>query len=110
MSWTYESINEAVKSMVSKAETDAAFRQLCLDDIQSAAKEVTGQEIPAGFKIQVVDGTGYQATVVLPEAKGEADELSETELESVAGGSKGNYPYPTPGGDTSWPKYPTFPF
>jgi hypothetical protein len=61
---------------------------LCLSDIHSAEKEVTGQEIPADFKIQAVDGARYQAAIVLPELKGEGDELTETELENVAGGRK----------------------
>jgi len=92
MSWTQEEIQETVQKVADKAGSDAAFRQLALSDINTAVKEISGKEIPAGFKVNVIDGTGYHANIVLPEAKSSADELSETELESVAGGSKVNFP------------------
>jgi len=88
MSWTQEEIQATVQKVTVKAGSDAAFRKLALSDINSAVKEVSGKEIPAGFRINVIDGAGYHANIVLPEAKSSADELSETELESVAGGSK----------------------
>ncbi|MGE6578539.1 hypothetical protein [Paenibacillus xylanexedens] len=88
MSWTEEQIQETVNAVMTKASSDAAFRALAVSDIYAAIQQETGQEVPREFKINVVDGTGYHATIVLPEARGEADELTETELESVAGGSK----------------------
>ncbi|MDF2667873.1 MAG: hypothetical protein K0R67_179 [Paenibacillus sp.] len=88
MSWTNEQVQETVASVIEKAGSDDAFRSLCLTDIYAAVKEVTGKEIPQEFKINVIDAKGYHANIVLPEAKSSSDELSETELESVAGGSK----------------------
>ncbi|MBP1989988.1 hypothetical protein [Paenibacillus eucommiae] len=88
MSWTEEQVKETATLVIEKASSDDAFRSLCLTDIYAAVKEATGKEVPQDFKINVVDGKGYHANIVLPEAKASADELSETELESVAGGSK----------------------
>jgi hypothetical protein len=88
MSWNNEEVQNAVTKVMEKAGSDAAFKQLCLSDIHAAVKEVTGQEVPAEFKINVIDGAAYHANIVLPAVKESADELSETELESVAGGSK----------------------
>ncbi|CAH1195504.1 hypothetical protein PAECIP111893_00706 [Paenibacillus plantiphilus] len=88
MSWTNEQIQEAAQAVVGKAISDAEFRKLAISDIYAAIKQVTGREVPQEFKINVIDGTGYHANIVLPEVRGAADELTETELEAVAGGSK----------------------
>lgn len=88
MSWTEEQVKGTVSAVIAKANADAEFRALAVSDIYAAIKSATGQEVPKEFKINVVDGTGFHSTIVLPEARGAADELTETELESVAGGSK----------------------
>ncbi|RXZ82287.1 hypothetical protein EBB07_11480 [Paenibacillaceae bacterium] len=88
MSWTEEQVKETVSAVVSKAGSDAEFRALAVSDIYAAIKSATGHEVPQDFKIQVVDGAGYHVNVVLPELRGAEDELTETELEAVAGGSK----------------------
>ncbi|WEK54699.1 MAG: NHLP leader peptide family RiPP precursor [Candidatus Cohnella colombiensis] len=88
MSWTQEQVSEVTTKVIQKASTDAAFREVVLNDVYAAVKEVSGQEVPRDFKINVIDGAKYHANIVLPAFKASADELSETELESVAGGSK----------------------
>ncbi|PQP84166.1 nitrile hydratase [Paenibacillus sp. PCH8] len=86
--WTQEQLNETVEAVLAKAGSDAAFRALAISDIYAAIKAETGHEVPQEFKINIVDATGYHTTIVLPEVRGAEDELTETELESVAGGSK----------------------
>lgn len=86
--WTKESIQEAVNATSERAATDEAFRELCKNDIHTAIKEVSGKEVPADFKINVVDNTGYHVTVTLPALEKADGELGDSELESVAGGSK----------------------
>jgi hypothetical protein len=88
MSWTNEKVQEAAGKIVERASRDEEFRKLVLADPYAAIKEVTGLEVPREFKLQVVDGSGYHATVVLPEARGAEDELTDTDLEMVSGGSK----------------------
>jgi len=85
MSWTQQSFAAAVRQVVHKATSDTAFREQVLKDIHTAVKEVSGREVPQDFKINVVDGTGYHLTVVLP-AFNPSGELSDQELEEVAGG------------------------
>ncbi|MGG4145514.1 hypothetical protein ABEW34_20680 [Paenibacillus algorifonticola] len=92
MSWTQEQFNDTVHAVIAKANSDAAFRALAVSDIYAAIKAATGYEVPQQFKINIVDATGYHSTIVLPEVRGVADELTETELESVAGGSKTGFP------------------
>ena len=86
--WTKESVQEVVNALVEKASTDEQYRELCKRDIYAAIKEVGGQEVPANFKINVVDNTGYHISITLPELQKANGELGESELENVAGGSK----------------------
>ena len=88
MSWTKEKVKEAFSKVYEKATTDAGYRQRMLADPYTAIKEVTGMEIPRAFKINVVDGSGYNTHFVLNELRTEDDELTESELETVVGGSK----------------------
>ncbi|WP_341279234.1 hypothetical protein [Paenibacillus sp. FSL H8-0537] len=92
MSWTQEQFNETVHAVIAKANSDAEFRALAISDIYAAIKAATGHEVPQQFKINIVDATGYHSTIVLPEVRRAADELTETELEAVAGGSKTGFP------------------
>lgn len=85
MSWTQQSFAAAIRQVVHKATSDTAFRAQVLADVHAAVKEVSGREVPEDFKINVVDGTGYQLTVVLP-ALHPSGELSDQELDDVAGG------------------------
>lgn len=86
LSWTKEQFQETVVKVMEKAETDANFRERVLTDVYAAVREVTGNEMPEDFKINVVDGSKYDATLVLPEVKGVSEELTENDLEAVAGG------------------------
>ena len=88
MSWTKEQVQEAVTQIYKKATTDAAYRKRLLQDPYGAIKEVAGKEVPQSFKINVIDGTGYHANIVLPALRKQVDELTDTELEAVAGGMK----------------------
>ncbi|PQP84165.1 hypothetical protein C0Q44_06100 [Paenibacillus sp. PCH8] len=87
MSWTQEQLNETVEAVLAKAGSDAEFRALAVSDIYAAIRAATGHEVPQQFKIRVVDATGYHATIILPEVRNAADELTDTELDNVAGGS-----------------------
>jgi hypothetical protein len=88
MSWTKDEVKEATVKVLEKAKQDEKFRALVLSDVYAAVKEVTGREVPREFKINVIDGSGYHSTIVLPPIRKEKDELTDTELEVVAGGGK----------------------
>jgi len=84
MSWTEKKIQEVSKSISEKVIADSAFRQRCKTDINSVIEELSGLQVPNSFKINVVDLDDADLTIALP--KSQTDELSDSDLESVAGG------------------------
>lgn len=53
--WTQEEINQTIDGCKRKSMTDAAFRSKLLTSPNEAIKELSGKEVPAGLKIQVVE-------------------------------------------------------
>jgi hypothetical protein len=85
MAWTQEKINEIYVKVQQLATTDEEFRAELLKDSSAAIAKVAGEELPADFKVKVVENDPqYAATFVLPPMAGE--ELADDELDSVAGG------------------------
>ncbi|MEI2999606.1 MAG: hypothetical protein V8T86_01690 [Victivallis sp.] len=67
MAWTQNEIEACIESCRKKAAVDAEFRRKLLADPAAAVKEVSGKEIPAGFKIRILENDpAYDATFVLP--------------------------------------------
>jgi hypothetical protein len=86
---TSQEAEQAIAQIVKRAQTDTEFRQLCLNDPNGAAQEATGKDIPEGFSLRFVENQGADLTVVLPDMIDANAELSEQELEQVAGGKCG---------------------
>lgn len=72
--------------LLARSATDAAFRQKLLTDPRAAVEEFTGRPVSEGFNVRFVENKA-DATIVLPDAIDPAAELSDQELEAVAGGS-----------------------
>ena len=86
MSWTEEKINQTITDVKKRASEDETFRKLCLDNPDEAIKQISGMEVPEGVKINIIENdTGVDHTIILPTNKAE---LSEQELDSVAGGRR----------------------
>lgn len=83
---TQQEANQAIEQIIKRAQTDSDYRQLCLSDPNKAATEVTGKEMPSGYTLKFVENKGADLTVVLPDVIEESAELSNTELDQVAGG------------------------
>jgi len=83
--WTPEQVKKTWAELYKKAATDEEFRNLCLRDSRAAIRQITGQELPAGFNLRFVDNAGADLTVVLPDLR-QNDELDERQLEAVSGG------------------------
>jgi hypothetical protein len=80
---------ETMQALLTRAATDWTFRQQLLTEPRKAIAEFKGCEesaIPAGFNVAFIANRPGTHTVVLPNAIDPAAELSESELESVAGG------------------------
>ena len=82
-----ERAREQMDGVLVRSATDPEFRQQLLSDSRPALSQHFGREIPAGVNIAFVESAPGTATMVLPDFVGAEAELSETELEAVAGGS-----------------------
>ncbi|GAB1394977.1 hypothetical protein MASR1M60_31410 [Rhodocyclaceae bacterium] len=71
------------QQLIAKCWADEAFKQKLLAD-PAATLKAEGIEVPAGVKIQVVENTAQQFTLVIPP---QPDELSDEALGGVAGGN-----------------------
>ena len=76
---------ESYKALLSRSATDLDFRQRLLADPAAAVAEFTGREVPDTFNVSFIENRA-DATVVLPDYVDPETELSEDELEAVAGG------------------------
>lgn len=75
--------------LVEKAMQDAAFKAQLKTNPKAVLAQELGTELPAGLEVEVLEATEDKFYIVLPSdvltAAGD-DELSEEQLESVAGG------------------------
>jgi hypothetical protein len=75
--------------IVQRSLEDDAFRQQLLADPRAAVEQELGAQLPSGVRVQVVEETADTIYLVIPpssEAGEDEGELSDSELESVAGG------------------------
>ena len=75
--------------IVQRSLEDDAFRQQLLADPRAAVEQELGAQLPSGIGVQVVEETADTIYLVIPpssEAGEDEGELSDSELESVAGG------------------------
>ena len=82
---------EDLKALVAaKATHDAAFRAEVLANPRAAIEKLFGIDLPAHVKLQAIEEPADTHVVVVPRAAAVAPdgELSDDDLEAVAGGSK----------------------
>jgi hypothetical protein len=80
---------EMERRLIEKSVQDEAFRQRLIEDPKGALEQELGARLPKELRIMVVEETQDTIYLVLPStsmAGAEGVELSEQELESVAGG------------------------
>jgi hypothetical protein len=75
--------NSQINNILTKCWEDESFKQKLLAD-PTAILKAEGVEIPAGYTIQVLENTDKVVNYVLPPNPN--FELSDSELEAVAGG------------------------
>ncbi len=76
------------RRLVQRSLQDEAFRQRLLEDPKAAVEEELGTRLPEEVRVVAVEETADTNYLVLPVASpaDEGGELSERELEAVAGG------------------------
>ncbi|WP_334812692.1 NHLP leader peptide family RiPP precursor [Nostoc sp.] len=79
---------EIEEKIIARAWQDASFKQKLLSNPR-AAFEKEGIPLPQSIELKVVEESSNTLYFVLPIQPSETGELSEAELESVAGGSWG---------------------
>ncbi|MEM8960969.1 MAG: hypothetical protein AAGD38_05785 [Acidobacteriota bacterium] len=88
--WTESEAKSALGEIVRRAATDPALRARALADPATVIKEVTGKDLPDDITVRFVDSEGANVVIPLPPLAAEG-ELSDAELEDVAGGDRCGY-------------------
>src|SRR5919107_3807179 len=84
--------SEIERTVVQRSIEDEDFRRRLLEDPKAAVERELGSALPEGVQVRVVEETPDTIYLVLPSASALGDrggELSEEELEAVAGGGGG---------------------
>lgn len=76
---------EKYRELLSRSATDPQFRQQLLTNPRAAISEFSGHEAAPDFNVVFIENTA-DATIVLPDPVDSEAELSEQDLEAVAGG------------------------
>jgi hypothetical protein len=80
--------DHALQAVISRATVDRAFRQQLLGDPTRAIRDSLGIAIPSNYRIRFVErDPTVDALIVLPDLKADDGELSDSDLESIAGGA-----------------------
>jgi hypothetical protein len=79
---------EMERRLIERSIEDESFRQRLLDDPKGTLEQELGRQLPEGVEVRVVEESTDTIYLVLPSASavGEGGELSEEELDAVAGG------------------------
>ena len=75
------------RRLIERSLEDEEFRQRLLDDPKGAVEQELGSALPEGVEVRVVEESSDTIYLVLPSASvgGQGGELSDQDLEAVAG-------------------------
>jgi hypothetical protein len=78
---------QALEAVLERATVDQEFRQKLLADPRRSILDAFGVSIPTRFNVKFIEKEkGVDALIVLPDFRLPSGELSESELDNVAGG------------------------
>jgi hypothetical protein len=79
---------EVERTLVQRSLEDEDFRQTLLDDPKAAVEQEMETLLPEDVQVSVVEESAQTIYLVLPSASplGQGEEISDRELEQVAGG------------------------
>jgi hypothetical protein len=78
---------EVERRLVQRSLQDEEFRQRLLDDPKGTLEQELGSGLPEGVQVRVVEESSDTIYLVLPSASVVGGELSDQDLEAVAGAS-----------------------
>ena len=86
---------EVERTLVQRSMEDEDFRQRLLDDPKGAVEQELGSRLPEGVEVRAVEESAQIIYLVLPSASplGQGSELSDQELDEVAGGDESDNPW-----------------
>lgn len=84
--WSEEEIHRTLEKIRKLSVTDLDFRDLALSNPTAAIATVTSIPLPEGYQVQFVDNSGPLKSFVLPDPVNDVEELTDVELEAIAGG------------------------
>ena len=87
-----EKVQDLEARLTAKAREDEAFKQTLLSDPKAVIAGELGREFPAGLEIEVLEETATKIYLVLP-AKSSEGELSDAQIEAIAGGGLAPSPF-----------------
>jgi hypothetical protein len=73
-----------INQLLDKASSDAAFKQQLIANPKKCVEAATGQTLPGGIQVHIHERAPNRIRMLLNPS--ESDELSDAELEAVAGG------------------------
>ncbi|MBN1203035.1 MAG: NHLP leader peptide family RiPP precursor [Anaerolineae bacterium] len=86
-----KSRREIERDLVARAMTDLAFRRALMEDPKTSVEAELGRSLPERVQIKIVEESPETLYLVLPPPPfGSAGELSDEQLEAVAGGVRLN--------------------
>ena len=86
---------EVERTLVQRSMEDEDFRQRLLDDPKGAVEQELESRLPKGVEVRAVEESAQIIYLVLPSASplGQGGELSDQELDEVAGGDESDNPW-----------------
>lgn len=84
--WSEDEIERTLEEIRKRSITDPEFRELALSDSAAAISKVNPKPVPEIYKVKFLDNSGPVKSFLLPDPVSNVEDLSDAELEAVAGG------------------------